>query len=119
MSATQVETPACASEELTLQGLVVVPGEPQQQQRKRVGRWDRRFRRGPWLTQRSASPCWQDPRRQGKPERQAHPMAGDNIIGGIGVSGAPGGQFDEECARAALAKIADRMREATCSAAGC
>jgi len=37
-------------------------------------------------------------------------MAGNNIIGGIGVSGAPGGQFDEECARAALAKIADRMK---------
>ena len=35
---------------------------------------------------------------------------GDTIIGGIGVSGAPGGQFDEECARAALAKIADRMK---------
>jgi hypothetical protein len=33
-------------------------------------------------------------------------MAGGNIIGGIGVSGAPGGQFDEECARAGLAKIA-------------
>ena len=37
-------------------------------------------------------------------------MAGGKIIGGIGVSGAPGGQFDEECARAALAKIADRMK---------
>ena len=37
-------------------------------------------------------------------------MAAGNIIGGIGVSGAPGGQFDEECARAALAKIADRMK---------
>jgi uncharacterized protein GlcG (DUF336 family) len=37
-------------------------------------------------------------------------MAGGDIIGGIGVSGAPGGQFDEECARAALAKIADRMK---------
>lgn len=36
--------------------------------------------------------------------------AGGNIIGGIGVSGAPGGQFDEECARAALSKIADRMK---------
>src|ERR1700757_1487399 len=35
-------------------------------------------------------------------------MAGGNIIGGIGVSGAPGGQFDEECARAGLGKIADR-----------
>jgi uncharacterized protein GlcG (DUF336 family) len=37
-------------------------------------------------------------------------MAGGNIIGGIGVSGAPGGQFDDDCARAALAKIADRMK---------
>jgi uncharacterized protein GlcG (DUF336 family) len=37
-------------------------------------------------------------------------MAGGNIIGGLGVSGAPGGQFDEECARAALAKVADRMK---------
>ena len=35
---------------------------------------------------------------------------GDNIIGGLGISGAPGGQFDEECGRAALAKIADRMK---------
>ena len=32
-------------------------------------------------------------------------MAGGQAIGGIGVSGAPGGNFDEECARAALAKI--------------
>ena len=37
-------------------------------------------------------------------------MAGGNIIGGLGVSGAPGGQFDEACARAALAKIQDRMK---------
>ena len=37
-------------------------------------------------------------------------MAGGSIIGGLGVSGAPGGQFDEECGRAALAKIADRMK---------
>src|SRR5262245_31245837 len=37
-------------------------------------------------------------------------MAGGNIIGGLGVSGAPGGQFDEECARAALAKVADRLK---------
>jgi uncharacterized protein GlcG (DUF336 family) len=37
-------------------------------------------------------------------------MAGGNIIGGLGISGAPGGQFDEECGRAALAKIADRMK---------
>jgi uncharacterized protein GlcG (DUF336 family) len=37
-------------------------------------------------------------------------MAGGKTIGGIGVSGAPGGQFDEECARAAIAKIQDRMK---------
>src|SRR5439155_9646601 len=36
-------------------------------------------------------------------------MAGGKTIAGIGVSGAPGGQFDEECARAAIAKIQDRM----------
>jgi uncharacterized protein GlcG (DUF336 family) len=37
-------------------------------------------------------------------------MAGANAIGAIGVSGAPGGQLDEDCARAALAKIKDRMK---------
>ena len=37
-------------------------------------------------------------------------MAGGTAVGAIGVSGAPGGQFDEECARAALAKIQDRMK---------
>jgi uncharacterized protein GlcG (DUF336 family) len=37
-------------------------------------------------------------------------MAGGAAIGAIGVSGAPGGQFDEECARAALAKIQARMK---------
>src|SRR6266850_2068314 len=37
-------------------------------------------------------------------------MAGGNAIGAIGVSGAPGGQFDEECARAAIAKIQERMK---------
>jgi uncharacterized protein GlcG (DUF336 family) len=36
-------------------------------------------------------------------------MAGSEPIGGIGVGGAPGGNFDDECARAALAKIKDRM----------
>src|SRR2546427_1602015 len=35
---------------------------------------------------------------------------GETAIGAIGVSGAPGGQFDEECARAAIAKIKDRMK---------
>ena len=37
-------------------------------------------------------------------------MAAGNTIGAIGVSGAPGGQFDEECARGAIAKIQDRMK---------
>jgi uncharacterized protein GlcG (DUF336 family) len=37
-------------------------------------------------------------------------MANGFAIGAIGVSGAPGGQIDEECARAALARIQDRMK---------
>jgi len=37
-------------------------------------------------------------------------MAGGTPIGAIGVSGAPGGQFDEECARAAIPKIQERMK---------
>jgi uncharacterized protein GlcG (DUF336 family) len=37
-------------------------------------------------------------------------MVGGNTIGGLGVSGAPGGNFDEECARGAMAKIKDRMK---------
>ena len=36
--------------------------------------------------------------------------AGGQAIGAIGVSGAPGGQFDEDCAREAIAKIQDRIR---------
>ena len=36
--------------------------------------------------------------------------AGGQAIGAIGVSGAPGGQFDEACAREALAKIQDRVK---------
>jgi uncharacterized protein GlcG (DUF336 family) len=37
-------------------------------------------------------------------------VAGGETIGALGVSGAPGGNFDEECARAALAKVKDRMK---------
>jgi len=37
-------------------------------------------------------------------------FAGDEPIGGIGVGGAPGGNFDHDCADAALKKIADRMK---------
>jgi uncharacterized protein GlcG (DUF336 family) len=37
-------------------------------------------------------------------------MAGAEPIGGIGVGGAPGGNFDDECARAALDTIKERMK---------
>jgi uncharacterized protein GlcG (DUF336 family) len=37
-------------------------------------------------------------------------MHNGNSIGAIGVSGAPGGHLDEDCARAALAKVRDRMK---------
>ena len=37
-------------------------------------------------------------------------MADGKAVGAIGVSGAPGGQFDDDCARAAIAKIKDRMK---------
>ena len=36
--------------------------------------------------------------------------AGGQAIGAIGVSGAPGGQFDEACARDAIAKVQDRIK---------
>jgi len=36
--------------------------------------------------------------------------AGNVPIGAIGVSGAPGGQFDEACAREAIAKIQDQLK---------
>lgn len=35
---------------------------------------------------------------------------GDETIGGIGVSGAPGGQNDEACAQAGLDKVADQLK---------
>jgi uncharacterized protein GlcG (DUF336 family) len=37
-------------------------------------------------------------------------MVGGAAIGTISVSGTPGGQFDEEGARAALVKIQERMK---------
>jgi uncharacterized protein GlcG (DUF336 family) len=36
--------------------------------------------------------------------------AGQTVIGGLGVSGAPGGEKDEACAKTALESIADRLR---------
>ena len=35
---------------------------------------------------------------------------GDEVVGAIGASGAPGSQLDENCAKAGLAKIQDRMK---------
>jgi uncharacterized protein GlcG (DUF336 family) len=35
---------------------------------------------------------------------------GDDTIGAVGVSGAPGQEKDEACARAGLAKVADQLR---------
>jgi hypothetical protein len=36
--------------------------------------------------------------------------AGDEVIGGIGVGGAPGGDKDEVCAQAGLEKISARLK---------
>jgi uncharacterized protein GlcG (DUF336 family) len=36
--------------------------------------------------------------------------SGDDVVGAIGVGGAPGGDKDEACAQAAVAKIADRLK---------
>lgn len=35
---------------------------------------------------------------------------GDQVVGGIGVGGAPSGSIDEECANAAIKKISDRLK---------
>ena len=37
-------------------------------------------------------------------------VANGETIGALGVSGAPGGNFDEDCARFALDKVTDRMK---------
>ncbi|MEO3475319.1 heme-binding protein [Roseomonas sp. CAU 1739] len=36
--------------------------------------------------------------------------AGDEVIGAVGVGGAPSGQIDEECANAGLQRAQDRLR---------
>lgn len=36
--------------------------------------------------------------------------AGEDVIGAIGVGGAPSGAIDEECANAGIAKVQDRLR---------
>ena len=35
---------------------------------------------------------------------------GDQVVGGIGVGGAPAGSIDEECANAGIKKISDRLK---------
>jgi uncharacterized protein GlcG (DUF336 family) len=35
---------------------------------------------------------------------------GDEVVGAIGASGAPGGDLDDDCARAGLEKIRDRLK---------
>jgi uncharacterized protein GlcG (DUF336 family) len=45
------------------------------------------------------------------PTRGALPIkVGEDTIGAIGVSGAPGGEKDEACAKAALDKVADQLK---------
>jgi uncharacterized protein GlcG (DUF336 family) len=36
--------------------------------------------------------------------------SGNEVIGGVGVSGAPGGEKDEVCANAGIAKVADALK---------
>lgn len=35
---------------------------------------------------------------------------GNDVIGAVGVSGAPGGELDEICAKAGIAKVADNLK---------
>lgn len=35
---------------------------------------------------------------------------GEEVIGGIGIGGAPGGQLDDQCAEAGISKIRDRLK---------
>jgi uncharacterized protein GlcG (DUF336 family) len=35
---------------------------------------------------------------------------GDDVVGAIGVSGAPGGEKDEACSKAAIDKVADLLK---------
>jgi uncharacterized protein GlcG (DUF336 family) len=37
-------------------------------------------------------------------------LAGNEVIGAIAVSGAPGWEMDEACAKAGLAKVADKLK---------
>jgi uncharacterized protein GlcG (DUF336 family) len=37
-------------------------------------------------------------------------MVGNDVIGAVGISGAPGGDKDEACAKAALDKVAAQLK---------
>jgi uncharacterized protein GlcG (DUF336 family) len=37
-------------------------------------------------------------------------MAGEDVVGAVGVSGAPGGEKDEVCAKAGIDKVADQLK---------
>lgn len=37
-------------------------------------------------------------------------MGGGEVVGGIGIGGAPAGSIDEECAQAALEKLAEKLK---------
>jgi uncharacterized protein GlcG (DUF336 family) len=37
-------------------------------------------------------------------------MVGNDVIGGVGVSGSPGGEKDEACAKAGIDKVADQLK---------
>jgi uncharacterized protein GlcG (DUF336 family) len=37
-------------------------------------------------------------------------LAGNEVIGAVAVSGAPGWEMDEACAKAGLAKVADKLK---------
>ena len=36
--------------------------------------------------------------------------AGDEVIGAVGVGGAPGGHLDEQCAMAGIDKVRDQLK---------
>jgi len=45
------------------------------------------------------------------PARGALPIkAGEDVVGAVGVSGAPGGDKDEACAQAGIDKVADQLK---------
>ena len=71
--------------------------------RRPSAEWAQRTAEGPLAPQRSLVDVI--PLGGGLPIR-----VGDDTIGSVGVSGAPGQEKDEACARAGLAKVADELK---------